>query len=84
MSTPFEHLDMANDMQRAAELMQNRLTNATIGRYGLGQDIGDIDYIVASVGVVAVMPDSMTADEAVMLADREMYKVKQQRKHQKL
>ena len=84
MSTPFEHLDMANDMQRAAELMQNRLTNATIGRYGLGQDIGDIDYIGASVGVVAVMPDSMTADEAVMLADREMYKVKQQRKHQKL
>lgn len=75
---------MANDMQRAAELMQNRLTNATIGRYGLGQDIGDIDYIGASVGVVAVMPDSMTADEAVMLADREMYKVKQQRKHQKL
>ncbi len=84
MSTPFEHLGMANDMQRAAELMQNRLTNATIGRYGLGQDIGDIDYIGASVGVVAVMPDSMTADEAVMLADREMYKVKQQRKHQKL
>ena len=84
VSTPAEHLDLASDMQFAAELMQDRLTKATIGRYGLGQDLGDIDYAGASVGVVAVMPGSMTADEAVMLADREMYKVKQQRKRQRL
>lgn len=84
LSTPSEHLDLPNDMRRAAELMQDRLTKATIGRYGTGQGLGDIDYNGASVGVVAVMPGSVTVEEAVMLADREMYKVKQQRKHQLL
>lgn len=84
VSTPSEHLDLASDMRYAAELMQSRLTEATIGRYGLGPGLGDIDYAGASVGVVAVMPGSMTADEAVMLADSEMYKVKQQRKRQRL
>ncbi len=78
-----EHPDPTNDMQHAAELMQDRLTKATIGRYEVGQGLGDIDYGGASVGVVAVMPDRVTAEEAVTLADREMYKVKQQRKHQR-
>lgn len=84
VSTPAKHLDLASDMQTAAHLMQDRLTQATVGRYELGNGLGHIDYPGASVGVAAVLPGSMTADEAVMLADREMYKVKQQRKRQRL
>lgn len=84
VSTPSEHLDLKTGMQHAAGLMQDRLSKATIGRYGLGPELDDIDYTGASVGVVAVLPDSMIPEEAVMLADREMYKVKQQRKCQRL
>jgi diguanylate cyclase len=84
LSTPPEHLNLTNDMQYAVELMQDRLTYATIGRYELEQGLGAIDYTGASVGVVAVMPGSMTVDEAVMVVDREMYEVKQQRKRQRL
>lgn len=69
-----------NDMLHAAHLLQDRLANATIGRYQLGVGHGDIQYSGASVGVVAVQPDSVNVDEAIKLADREMYKVKQQRK----
>lgn len=82
LGTPSEHSDLANDMQSAAELLQDRLTKATMGRYELGHGLGDIHYAGASVGVVAVMPGGMTADETIKLADREMYKVKQQRKRQ--
>lgn len=80
LGTPSEHVDLAMDMQHAAALLQDRLSKATVGQYALGHGLDDIRYAGASVGVVAVMPDSMTAEEAIKLADREMYKVKQQRK----
>ncbi|MEJ5056865.1 MULTISPECIES: sensor domain-containing diguanylate cyclase [unclassified Pseudomonas] len=84
LGTPSEHSDLAKDMQHAAELLQDRLSKATIGRYELGHGLGDIQYTGASVGVVAVLPGSVTVDEATKLADREMYKVKQQRNRQRL
>lgn len=84
VSTPSEHLNLADDMLDAAEQMQARLTRATVGRYRLNDGIADIDYAGASVGVVAVIPSRMTAEEALILADHEMYKVKQQRKLQSL
>lgn len=83
LGIPSEHSDLTKDMRYAADLLQDRLTKATMGRYELGHGLDDIDYTGASVGVVAVMPDSVTADEAIKLADREMYKVKQQRKRQR-
>jgi diguanylate cyclase len=84
LGTPSEHSDLAEDMRHAAELLQDRLSKATIGRYELGHGLGDIHYAGASVGVVAVIPGSVTVDEATKLADREMYKVKQQRNRQRL
>jgi diguanylate cyclase len=84
LGTPSQHSDQAEDMRHAAELLQDRLSQATIGRYELGHDLGDIQYTGASVGVVAVIPGSMTVDEATKLADREMYKVKQQRNRQRV
>jgi diguanylate cyclase len=84
LGTPSEHSDLEKDRRSAAELLQDRLSKATIGRYELGHGLGDIQYTGASVGVVAVIPGSMTVDEATKLADREMYKVKQQRNRQRL
>lgn len=75
--------DLATAMSHAAELLQERLSQATIGRYELGHGLEDIDYAGASVGVVAVMPDNVSVDEATKMADREMYRVKQQRKAQR-
>jgi diguanylate cyclase len=69
-------------MRHTAELLQKRLTEATTGHYELGHGIGYLSYAGASVGVVAVMPESMTAEDAIKLADREMYKIKQRRKLQ--
>jgi len=84
LGTPSEHSNLEKDMQDAAEQLQDRLSKATIGRYELGHGLGDIHYTGASVGVVAVIPGSMTVDEATKLADREMYRVKQQRNRQRL
>ena len=84
LGTPSEHSDPVKDMQHAADLLQDRLSKTTIGRYELGHGLGDIQYTGASVGVVAVIPGSMTVDEATKLADRQMYKVKQQRNVQRL
>jgi diguanylate cyclase len=84
LGTPSGHLDLEKDMQRAAALLQGRLSKATTGRYELGHGLGEIQYAGASVGVVALMPDSMTVDEAIKLADREMYRVKQQRNRQRV
>jgi diguanylate cyclase len=83
LGTPSEHSAPAKDMRHAAELLQDRLSRATIGRYELGHGLGDIHYPGASVGVVAVIPGSLTVDEAIKLADREMYNVKQQRNRQR-
>ncbi|MFJ7884617.1 diguanylate cyclase [Pseudomonas sp. NPDC096917] len=84
LGTPIGHLDQETDMQHAAELLQDRLAKATIGRYELGQGLGGIEYTGASVGVVTVIPGNITVEEATKLADREMYKVKQERKAQRL
>lgn len=67
------------DMDVAARLLQERLAAATVGGYALGEG-ADIHYAGASVGVVAVLPEHADADEAIRLADREMYRIKQQRK----
>ncbi|WP_043310214.1 sensor domain-containing diguanylate cyclase [Pseudomonas sp. ML96] len=83
LGTPADHTDLTIDMREAAQHLQERLTNATIGRYELGNGLEALYYTGASVGVVAVIPDNMTTEEAIKLADREMYRVKQQRKLQK-
>jgi diguanylate cyclase len=73
-------LERPLEMQRAAALLQERLSQASASRYELANGLVTIDYAGASVGIAAVLPGSMTADEALRLADSEMYKVKQQRK----
>ena len=55
-----------------------RLAQATRGRFG-GAD-APIDYAGASVGVIAVLPNGMTADEALREADRAMYAAKKARR----
>lgn len=73
----------AQELRDAAALMQARLSKATVGQYDLGNGLPPYEYQGASVGVVAVMPDGTTAEEAIRLADNEMYQVKQQRKQQR-
>ena len=82
LGTPTAGADPALDMQQAAALLQARLTRASIGKYPVGDGHGDIDYEGASVGVAAVMPGSMGVEEAIRLADGEMYKAKNRRKLQ--
>lgn len=74
--------DLDGELAAAAALMQERLSQATIGRYTLGDGL-ELDYKGASIGVVAVMPSKTSAEEAITLADSEMYRVKQQRKRRK-
>ncbi|MEK1939838.1 MAG: GGDEF domain-containing protein, partial [Pseudomonas sp.] len=78
MGVQVEPAELPTAMRNAALQLQERLTSATIGRYAL--DNGELRYAGASVGVVALMPDGVDAEEAIKLADREMYKVKQRRK----
>ncbi|MFV0888845.1 diguanylate cyclase domain-containing protein [Metapseudomonas otitidis] len=67
-------------MQQAARLLQERLAQATIGTFELGEGLGDIHYTGASVGVAAVTPEGISAEDALKLADREMYKAKAKRR----
>lgn len=69
-----------NGMQQAARLLQERLAQATIGTFELGEGLGDIHYPGASVGVAAVTPEGISAEDALKLADREMYKAKAKRR----
>lgn len=74
---PGPHEDGA--YEPAALALQNRLADSTVGRY----DIGDgLDYAGASAGVVAVDPLDVDAEEALRLADAQMYRVKLSRKRQ--
>lgn len=73
----------AQELRDATARMKARLSKATVGQYELGNGLQPYDYEGASVGVVAVMPDDTTAEEAIRLADHEMYQVKQQRKQQR-
>lgn len=78
-----ESAALDQELSTAASLMQERLSRATIGRYPLGDGVEALDYQGASVGVAAVMPAETSAEEAIILADGEMYRVKQQRKRQR-
>lgn len=69
-----------NGMQQAASQLQERLAQATIGAFELGEGLGDIHYPGASVGVAAVTPEGISAEDALKLADREMYKAKAKRR----
>ncbi|HEX3142271.1 MAG TPA: GGDEF domain-containing protein, partial [Rhizobacter sp.] len=62
----------------AALALQHRLSSATRGMYAIG-DKG-LNYGGASAGVVAVDPIDSDAEEAIRLADAQMYRVKQGRK----
>ena len=78
LGAPSAHAAPEQDMQHAAALLQQRLFQATMGDYELGA--GPIRYTGASVGVAPVIPGQMSAEEAIKLADQEMYKAKQGRK----
>lgn len=72
--------DLADEMRRAADVLRERLSAATIGHYSLEDIPGGLQYRGASVGVVALLPEPLNADEAIRLADAEMYRIKQQRR----
>ncbi|WP_159877456.1 GGDEF domain-containing protein [Aquitalea denitrificans] len=66
------------DPTGVAQRMRQRLSDATTGCFCLaGQSVS---YAGASVGVVAVAPDMLSIEEAISLADRQMYAVKNARK----
>lgn len=77
-----ENKDSNEELSVAARLMQERLSRAIAGRYTLGDSTEAFDYQGASVGVVAVMPATITVEDAIRIADSEMYRVKQQRRRQ--
>jgi len=62
----------------AVPIFQQRLHDATVGRYELPS--AQFDYGGASVGVVAIDPAKVGPDEAMQRADAEMYRVKQARR----
>lgn len=66
------------DAEEAARSLQDRAAAATAGRYPLGGSI--LPYEGASVGVVALDPRGLSAEEAVRQADARMYQVKRARK----
>jgi len=69
--------------QRAAEVLQQRLMAATVGSYALGS-FATLTYTGASIGVVAIDPSQVNAQQAVHLADAEMYRVKLARRAEQL
>lgn len=69
-----------SEMQHAADLLQTRLTHASSGRFTLCSVGSELDYPGASVGIAAMLPGTLSADDAIRKADHEMYKVKAQRK----
>ncbi|UXH80790.1 GGDEF domain-containing protein [Roseateles amylovorans] len=66
--------------QLAARTLQQRATLATVGRFELGEQV--LHYAGASVGVVALNPVGLSAEEALQLADARMYEVKRGRHQQ--
>ena len=66
------------DAEEAARSLEDRAAAATVGRYPLG-DVA-LPYEGASVGVVALDPRGLVAEEAVRLADTRMYEIKRARK----
>ncbi len=80
LGSPLNHAEPALEMQSAVEIFQERLTKATIGKYELSNDGRGITYSGASVGVAAVIPGQVSPEEAIKLADREMYQAKHRRR----
>lgn len=68
---------LEDDGEAAARLLQQRLSQATIGQYAVGGEC--LAYGGASVGVVSVEP-GLAADEALSRSDAAMYRVKQARR----
>lgn len=66
------------DPTGVAQRVRQRLFDATTGCFYLGEQ--SVSYAGASVGVVAVAPDMLGIKEAISLADRQMYAVKNARK----
>lgn len=66
---------------QAAATLQQRASLATVGRFDL--DGHPVQYAGASVGVVALNPVGLTAEEALHLADARMYEVKRARQQQR-
>lgn len=66
------------DGAAAAALWQQRLAGATVGQYAAGERC--IGYGGASVGVVAVDPQSGDAEQALRESDAAMYRVKAARR----
>jgi diguanylate cyclase len=65
--------------QRAAERLAQRAAEASRGEYQLSRDLL-LRYAGASVGVVALDPRGLRAEQALGLADARMYEVKRLRK----
>ncbi len=65
------------DTQAAAQAFARRIFDATASRFESGGVA--LDYGGASVGVVAVLPGTLNATQALQAADRAMYAVKQAR-----
>ena len=65
-------------LEAARQGFGQRLAQATRGRFGGAG--APIDYAGASVGVIAVLPNGMTADDARREADRAMYAAKKARR----
>lgn len=80
LGTAAPNKDLNDEMRHAADILRERLAVATIGHYPLEGIEGGLHYRGASVGVAAVQPHELDADEAIKLADAEMYRVKQQRR----
>lgn len=62
----------------AREALRDRVFNATVGRFDLGEVT--LDYAGASVGVISAHPGEIDAEAAVRLADEAMYRAKLERK----
>lgn len=69
---------LSEDGRGAAQLLQQRLAAATIGRYAAGP--AEIDYAGASVGVACMDPQRSGVEEALRESDAAMYRVKETRR----
>ncbi|MEO6278306.1 sensor domain-containing diguanylate cyclase [Roseateles sp.] len=69
---------LAEDGRKAAQLMCQRLTEATAGRYGVGP--ASIEYDGASVGVACLDPQQASIEDVLRQSDSAMYRVKLERR----
>ncbi|HEY9106217.1 MAG TPA: sensor domain-containing diguanylate cyclase [Roseateles sp.] len=69
---------LADDGAAAAQLMRQRLANATVGPYPAGAIT--MDYAGASVGVVSLDPQQANAEEVLRQSDAAMYRIKLERR----